>query len=170
MRLHVSIKGLQLRILIYLAWAWYSTYQWENRKENLACKKSVQVCEIWRYIYRLLNKTILTYGLVSSYGKSQWVGKLGFNSRRMPKLSAPTWPFCMARAQSQSVDWHVRFVLLRSLCLLSRISSLAISRWHSFTVLSLNIHIWLPCFGALGVLPLAQTRPCVHMLRSQEQK
>ena len=41
---------------------------------------------------------------LSGSGSFQWVGLLGFNSRRMLKLLAAPWPFCVAL--SQSVHWH----------------------------------------------------------------
>ena len=98
-----------------------------------------------------------TYGLVGKAKSSdcQWVGWHRFYSLTGLKLSAALWPFCVA--MSPSVHSHVLFYIAAlSMIVFSRISSVAISRWAAYRVLTLNMNIWLPLFwstwsGARGL-------------------
>ena len=86
----------------------------------------------------------------SGKGESQWVGRLGFDSHTVLKLSAAYWPFCMAL--SQSVHWHARFLYCCAACALYNFLFLGFRQWRSRAdrVLILKMNIQLPLFWSTG--------------------
>ena len=159
----VLIKGLRSRILVYPVLPWYSTWailEWQSCTQKSGSRLQNMTSHYHFFFIDRYNRMALWLRqVVVSRATCQWL-RLQHSRRKVLKITAAPRQFCVAL--SPSVHWQARFsVAALSIiwCFFEFLQWQTPAESAADRVLTLNMNIRLPLFGALGVGPCARTRP-----------
>ena len=135
---------------------WYST--WAIREQQSCMQKNLNGSKLLDVTSHIQFSSINQYKPMAQWSRRVAVSRITWvwNSHDDEPTS---WPFCMAL--SISLHWHTRFYIA---ALSIFFFFLGFCKWWSYTdrILTLNMNIRLPLYGALGEGPWA--RPQQYLL------